>query len=242
MTTRAPKRPTFHRFSELTRTNVNRDFQVHTNWTDGQGTIAEVLDRAREVGLAELAFTEHARASSDYYRDFFREIDEREELLPELAVYRGFEVKVLDESGTLDLTDEMREMSDIVLGSVHSFARPGGRFVAAADLGDAEACEIEFGLARAIIEGGRADVLSHAGGMCLRTFGHFPVEYLDQLIALAADRAVAFEINNSYHAGILKDLVPLLTRHDPPISIGSDAHRLDEIGICRDMVREVLGL
>lgn len=239
---RAPRTPVFPRFSELTHDNVNRDFQVHTSWTDGAATVSEVLARARQVGLAEIAFTEHARATSDYYPDFFREIDEQDDGADGLTIYRGFEVKALDADGRLDMSDDMRGAADIMLGSVHALVHEDGRRGPAADFGEAEAREIELALAKGIVTGGAADVLSHAGGMCLRTFGHFPLEAMEQLVVLAARRGVAFEINISYHRDILDDLLPLLARHDPPVSIGSDAHRLDELGACRDALRECLSL
>ncbi len=242
MTLRAPRKPEFHRFSELTHANVNRDFQVHTNWTDGEGTISEVLERARQVRLAEIAFTEHARASSDYYIDFFLEIEEHAGGVPQLSVYRGFEVKVIDETGALDMSDEMGDTADLILGSVHTFRHSDGRSGQASNFAEEEAWALEFDLARGIIEGGGADILSHAGGMCLRTFGRFPEDYLDRLIEVAADRNVVFEINISYHATILDQLKRSLVRHDPLVSIGSDAHRLEEIGTCRDAVRGAFGL
>ena len=239
---RGPRKPNFHHFSELTHANVNSDFQVHTNWTDGEGTVAEVLNQAREIGLAEIAFTEHARASSSYYVDFFREIDTHDARTPEVTVYRGFEVKALDSAGTLDISPEMRAVADIVLGSVHSFPAGNGGVAKATDFAPEDAQDIEFGLAKGIVESGDADVLSHAGGMCLRGFGRFPMELMDRLVATAARRGIAFEINVSYHAAILDLLLPLLARHDPLVSVGSDAHRLDQIGACRDALRESLSL
>jgi len=237
VTTRAARKPTFHRFSELTRETVNRDFQVHTDWTDGEASVAEVIRRACNVGLAEIAFTEHARAGSSYYTDFFREVDNADAATPDLEIYRGFEVKVLGADGALDMSPAMRDAADIVLGSVHSFPLPDGTVAPAARFDTNAAFEMEFNLAKAIIDGGNADVLSHAGGMCLRTFGAFPMEYMEELVAHAARGNVAFEINTSYHGDIIDTLLTMLARHDPPVSVGSDAHRLDEIGTCRDLLR-----
>lgn len=236
------RRPTFYRFSELTHANANRDFQIHTNWTDGEAPIEAVIARAREVGLAEIAFTEHARANSDYYLAFFEEVDRHAAEFDDLTVFRGFEVKVLDDAGRLDISDDMRVAADVVLGSVHSFPHPDGGVALAHKFPEHDARETEFALARGLIVNGTADVISHAGGMCLRSFGTFPVDYMAELVALAAQHGVAFEINTSYHGGILDALIPMLERHDPPVSIGSDVHRLDQLGSCRDTLREILGL
>ncbi len=215
---------------------------MHTDWTDGEASVAAVIRRAHDVGLAELAFTEHARSDSSYYPDFFREVDSAGAATPDLTIYRGFEVKALGDDGTLDISSAMQAAADIVLGSVHSFPLPDGSVAPAARFGERAAYDMEFNLAKGIIDGGNADVLSHAGGMCLRTFGVFPTEYMEELIALAARKSVAFEINTSYHAAVLDPLLSLLARHDPPVSVGSDAHRLDEIGTCRDLLRERLSV
>jgi putative hydrolase len=230
-------RPAFFHFSELTAANANRDFQVHTNWTDGEAPIAAVLQKAVDCQLREIAFTEHARATSTYYPEFFSEIIREKQQFPLLAVYAGFEVKVIDDRGTLDITDSMREEADIILGSVHGIdGKP------AVQHPREHAIEREFALASAIVRHSGADVLSHPGGMCLRTYGHFPLHYFEELMVLSRKHGVAFEINWSYHRSVLGDLIPLLKRYDPIVSIGSDVHRLADMGACRNLLRTVLDL
>ena len=112
--------PKFYRFDELTRTNVLRDFQIHTNWTDGDEPVSKIIQRATEIGLGEIAFTEHARNDSTYYPTFFREIANCSRPYEKLKVYKGFEVKILDAQGALDISAEMRSHAELVLGSVHS--------------------------------------------------------------------------------------------------------------------------
>ena len=243
MRSTSPRAPRFVRFGALDASTMNRDFQTHTAWTDGRNSVAEMLAAAADRGLAEFAFTEHARASSSYWPAFFAEIDAEARHHPTLRVFRGFEVKIVDESGTLDISDDMRAAADLVLGSVHSF--PGSSVkdadrVNARALGAEETHRREFALAKAFVQRQCGAVLSHPGGMSLRTFGTFPLAYFDELLALCAQLDVPFEINSSYHRDVLRDLVPLLRRHDPLISIGSDAHSAADVGACRDLLRGVL--
>jgi len=230
----------FPRFRDLGPERINRDFQIHTVWTDGQATVEEVLHRAVEIGLGELAFTEHARATSNYYSAFFGEVDAAVRASGEPRVWRGFEIKAVDTAGALDMTGEMRAAADLVLGSVHSLPLDG-RWVPARELPHADAVEREFALACGIADSSEADVLAHAGGMALRAHGDFPDEYLGELMRRCRGSGVAFEINASYHEPILERLLGLLEQHDPPVSIGSDAHRLDEVGRCRDILRARFG-
>ena len=88
------KKIDFPRFSELNSNNVLRDLQIHTNWTDGESSVKDLLEQADRVGLKEIGFTEHARHNSTYYPEFFDEIDLYAEEFPNLVAYKGFEVKI----------------------------------------------------------------------------------------------------------------------------------------------------
>jgi putative hydrolase len=91
----------------------------------------------------------------------------------------------------------------------------------------------------AFLRRGGAAVLAHPGGMSLRYGNGFPDENYLALAEAAKAAGIAIELNASY----LKDfsgLVPLLRRVDPLISIGSDAHDLDELGASRDRLRPLL--
>jgi putative hydrolase len=236
------KRPVFYRFSEATSENINRDFQIHTRLTDGEGEIVEVLDQAIACGLAEIAFTEHARHTSTYYPEFFAEIDNLAENYADLTVFRGFEVKLTDTQGSLDISADMRAQAGIILASVHGLPRKNHPPAPARDFSEKEANRIEFETSMGLLQNGKADVLSHCGGMSLRTFGKFPFSCFDELIAETAKTDIAFEINSSYHSDCLDILLPLLQKYNPLISVGSDVHKLSSLAECRDKMQEILGL
>ena len=108
-------RPVFSRFRELSSDALNVEYQVHTVQTDGEGTVEEILACARERGIGALAFTEHVRVATDWFPDFSSNIRERAAGFPEMRVFVGCETKVMDENGTLDISKEVLEASDIVL-------------------------------------------------------------------------------------------------------------------------------
>ena len=227
-------KPAFFRFKEISAENVHREFQVHTDWTDGSNSITEILAEAERRQIKELAFTEHARASSDYVPEFFRQIELASRNSSIVRVYKGLEVKIMDTTGRLDISPSMCGTADLVIASVHSFSDDYGQRRSARMVDKEEAHRIEFNMAMALIASRKADVLSHPGGMSLRYFGEFPLPYFEQLLAKCVEHDVPFEINFSYHAAILEDLLPLLKDINPLISIGSDVHELQKIGACRD--------
>lgn len=235
-------KPEFPAFSRLDHLLVNREWQTHTAWTDGNATIFEMLSVARERSISDFAFTEHVTSKSTYYPEFKLEVLGAAKCFPDIRVLCGVEVKILNESGGLDITSELRAQSDLVLASVHSFSASDGRRLKPASLSAEAAIATEFEMALTFLRRGGADVMSHAGGMSLRTFGFFPESHFVDLMIACKYAGIAFEINYSYHRKIIDPLLELLARIDPQVSIGSDAHDTSSVGACRDLLRSRLAL
>ncbi|MCF3641813.1 PHP domain-containing protein [Rhizobium sp. TRM95111] len=232
------RKPVFRRFSELTPRDVNVELQVHTSWTDGKATSREVLETARARGVGALAFTEHVREDTDWYPDFFREIDANRKQFSDMAVYIGVETKAMDEQGRLDLSESVLAAAEIVLGSVHRFPDDRGGYLDFKTLSAEETAEIEFRLSMGMIRNAPIDVLAHPGGMYQRRHGEFPERYFREMMIATLERPVAIEINSSYLVNMAR-FIDLCREIDPIVSIGSDAHRLDEIGTCRDLLLDM---
>jgi len=224
--------------SALSPSAINRDFHMHTRYTDGKADVVDVLRRAEEVGLSEIAFTEHVRKDTDWFARFATEVREAAAATA-LRVWVGCEARILDEDGNLDISDEVRELTDVVLASVHRFPGPDGAPVPFSKVPKPEFAAIERRLALGFLRRGGADVLAHPGGMSLRYGDGFPEEYFVELAEAARAGGVAIELNASY----TKDFEPVVRAFravDPIVSIGSDAHDLHEIGHCRDRLTELL--
>lgn len=227
--------PTFVRYRDLRVENLNVDFQVHTAWTDGEGSIEQVLEAASAAGLAAIAFTEHVRRETDWFTEFVSDVRCAAGRYPHLRVYAGCETKAMDRQGTLDLTPEILESSEIVLGSVHRFPDGKGGFLDFRELGTEQMAEMEFQLAMGLVRNAPIDVLAHPGGMYERRHGVFPRGYFRELMRATLERPVAIEINSSYLRDV-EGYLRLCEEINPYVSIGSDAHKLSELGHCRDTI------
>ena len=139
-------RPVFSRFRELNSDALNVEYQVHTIQTDGEGTVEEILSFAQERGIGALAFTEHVRVATDWFPDFSSDIRERAAGFPEMRVFVGCETRAMDENGTLDISKEILEASDIVLGSVHRFPDGKGGYLDFKTLSADETADIDLSL------------------------------------------------------------------------------------------------
>ncbi|MCX5807986.1 MAG: PHP domain-containing protein [Proteobacteria bacterium] len=228
----------FSQFCNLTPDLLDCDLHIHTVATDGKASVKEVIVHAEKIGLRRIAFTEHVRADSEW---FFKFADDVRELgrQTKVTVLVGCEARILDNKGTLDITDTIRRECDVVLGSVHRFPDSTGGYLAFSEVPAQEFAQIEFELALGFLRHGHGDVLAHPGGMSIK-FGYgFPNGLLRQLMRKACERGIAIELNSSYISNMY-DFCSLAREENPLISIGSDVHKIDELGQCRNILKEIL--
>lgn len=226
----------FRRFRDLSLGDLQCDLHLHTRRTDGEADVDAVLERASDLKLERIAFTEHVRHGSSWFHEFAREVRYKARAYPWLHVLVGCETKALDTLGTLDVTDAILHDCDIVLGSVHRFPDSEGGFLDTAALTPEELARTELEFAMGLLRSNQVDVLAHPGGMFARRHGSdLPADLLRKLFAASVERGVAIEINSSY-ARDLDGLLRLLEEMNPFVSIGSDMHRLEHLGRCRDLL------
>ncbi len=229
-----PQPPTFVRFRDLDGPALNVELQVHTTWTDGEGTIEEVLRAASERGLAAVAFTEHVRRETTWFGAFAAAVRAAEGAFPG-RVYVGCEAKALDRHGSLDASEAILAECDLVLGSVHRFPDGDGGFLDFGALDEDTFARTEFELALGLLERAPIHVLAHPGGMYQRRVGAYPRRLFRELMEASLARGVAVEINASYLVDV-DGFLDLCAEVNPYVSIGSDVHRLDQMGRCRDVL------
>ncbi len=98
---------------------------MHTEWSDGNATVARMARACRERGYEYLAITDHSGSltiagglTPDELEEQWREIDAVRAAAPGIAVLRSMEVDILPD-GSLDLPDEHLAALDCVLVAVH---------------------------------------------------------------------------------------------------------------------------
>ena len=112
------------------RAALRGDLHVHTAWSDGTTTLAEMVETARRLGHEYVAITDHSPRlrvahglSAERVREQWREIDRLQADTP-VRILRGGEIDILG-TGALDQSDEVLGRFDIVVASVHSDLRAG---------------------------------------------------------------------------------------------------------------------
>ena len=213
------------------------DFQMHTKWTDGNSSVAEMLAAASARGLNAIAITEHVNSESDWYPHFVAEVKAEREHFDRLDVHFGVEIAAADYNGGLK-ADPDRLETELRLGVVHRPPKQGGSgFWNFDELTADDAIELEIRALLGLAKSQRIDVIGHPGGIAFKKFGAFPVEWLEPVFCAARDHEVAVELNGKY-IWDLPEMLDLLRRVDPLVSLGSDAHHASEVGSHLEILRE----
>ena len=139
----------FPRFNNLSCKSLNVDFHLHSTWSDGKNTISEILNSAQNNRINSIAITDHVRKESVYFDNYESEIKSLNSEC-ELDIYVGFEAKVSDFFGNIDVKDDLVKRADIAIVSVHRFPL-GNRLYKASDFKKEVAQEIELELSLSLI-------------------------------------------------------------------------------------------
>lgn len=105
--------------------DIQGDLHMHTDETDGQATLEEMVSAAQARGLKYIAITDHSKRVSmangmtaERLLRQWERIDRLNEKLRGFTVLKGVEVDILERGG-LDLDDDCLSHADWVVASVH---------------------------------------------------------------------------------------------------------------------------
>jgi DNA polymerase (family 10) len=194
--------------------DVRGDLHLHTNWSDGNNTIEEMVEGAADFGHDYIAISDHATGSGmvggvglddDELEAQMDDVRSVAEDAP-IDVFTGVEANI-DPGGGISVGDDVLADLDIVVASPHSSL-------------DGDATER---LIRAI-EHPSVDILGHPSGRLInRRPGHdFDVH---EVARAAADNSVALEINcNPHRLDLWGAAVQVAIEEGATIAIDTDAH------------------
>ena len=191
-------------------------FHVHTTWSDGTASIADMARAAGQAGYAYLGITEHSQAAS--YAGGLdsaklgkqaRELARTKKEVPGVQILHGVECDVMRD-GSLDLDDATLGALDFVIASVHEGL-------------DMQASEMTARLVRAVSHP-LVTILGHPTGRLLlgRAGSTFDVE---EVATAAAKNDTFLEINaNPQRLDLGDDLVRRAAAKGACFAINPDAH------------------
>ncbi len=115
-----------HRLPKLVEVkDVRGDLQMHTNATDGKGTIDEMAEAARQLGYEYIAITDHSKRVTmalgfdpKRLREQWKTVDAWNAQHKGLTILKSVELDIL-ENGKLDLPDDVLAEADYVVATIH---------------------------------------------------------------------------------------------------------------------------
>ena len=205
--------------------DIQGDLQLHTTWSDGIHSLAELAAGVRAKGYRYMAVTDHSKSATvaggmDESRvlQMIAEVRTLNARLKGFRVLAGCEVDIRAD-GSLDFPDEILSQLDLVQVSVHS------RFKMSRD-------EMTARIVRAVRHP-LVHILGHPTGRLIGERAAYDVD-IEAVLQAAKAAGVAVEINaspsrldlNDLHARRAKDL-------RIPITISTDAHTIPQLDCMR---------
>jgi putative hydrolase len=171
------------------RAALHGDCHTHSDWSDGGSPIDEMALTARDLGHDYLVLTDHSPRltvanglSADRLRRQLEVVAELNTRLAPFTILTGIEVDIL-EDGSLDQSDELLALLDVVVASVHSKLRM-------------PAAEMTERMLTAVANP-RVDVLGHCTGRLVSGRGRPESRFdAEAVFAACAEYGVAVEINS----------------------------------------------
>ncbi|WP_435195758.1 DNA polymerase/3'-5' exonuclease PolX [Natronomonas sp. EA1] len=209
--------------SLIEEADVRGDLHLHTEFSDGNNTVAEMIQGAEDRGYDYLAITDHATGpgmvggvglDDEELRDQIEAVREAAEGT-ELRVFTGVEANIAPD-GTVSVGDDVLAELDCVVASPHASLDGDGtdRLVTA-------------------IEHPEVNVLGHPTGRLLNQREGLDID-IDAVAAAAADHGVALEINaNPSRLDLSGSLVKAAIEQGATIAVNTDAHRPGNYGLMR---------
>ncbi len=215
-----------HRLPELvTLSDIRGDLHLHSEWSDGHGTILELATAARELGYEYLSIADHSGGlaiagglTRERLREQRAEIDRVNELVPEVRLLRASEVEVHPD-GSLDFPDEVLAELDLVVASLHSALSRSTQ-------------ELTERIVK-VLRNPHVDIVAHPTGRIIerRPGGTYDWE---TVFRVARETDTALEINaNPSRLDMSDDIAREANSAGVRIAIDTDAHDLRSLNLMR---------
>ncbi|MEM3455393.1 MAG: DNA polymerase/3'-5' exonuclease PolX [Candidatus Micrarchaeia archaeon] len=201
--------------------DIKGDLHVHTNWSEGTGTIEEMVIAAKKKGYEYIGIADHSKSERIANGMDEKRIEEQIETIKEIRkkikgiqILHSSEVSILPD-GSLDYSDDILKRLDYVVASVHSrFKSPKS--------------EMTNRILNAL-ENKYVKILGHPTGRLINERMPYEVD-MDQIMEVCKERSIAMEVNSF---PLRLDLNDIYVRKAKEIGIklciNTDAHAVDHL-------------
>jgi len=212
------------------------DYHMHTKLSgDSKNELEAIVKKAIEIGLTEIAITDHGPAHNGYgikreqYPVLRAEIDRLNEKYPQINILLGLEANLLGTDGEIDIDENMWKIIDWVNAGYHfgSNLRKDYKlhlYNALSKVSKRYHDKVKklntISMVNALRKN-KINMLTHPGAKG-------PID-IDQVAKAAAESGTVLEINNS-HGHLTVEEIKIAMKYPVKFAVCSDAHEIENIG------------
>jgi len=205
----------------LAESDIRGDLHMHSTWSDGRDTVADMVSAARQLGYEYIAITDHSERAWASRTLAAAQIDRQREEIERIRarargieLLHGIEVDIMKD-GRLDFDDEILARFDIVLASLHDHSGQDG-----VQLTERYLCAIRHPL---------VNVITHPTNRTPGQSDGYPLDF-DELWTAAVETGTALEIDGGPgHLDLDGALARRAVAAGVTLVVDSDSHRLDAL-------------
>ncbi|MER1987065.1 MAG: DNA polymerase/3'-5' exonuclease PolX [Solibacillus sp.] len=205
----------------VTLADIKSDLHLHTTWSDGAHSVAEMGEALMAHGYTHAVITDHSQylkvangLTPERLDKQKQDIFAFNEANPDFTLLRGTEMDILPD-GTLDFEDVVMKDLDFVIASIHSsFTQSQDKIMARL---------------RAAIENPYVHMIAHPTGRIVGQRGGYDPD-VAQLIEWAAEYDKIVELNaNPYRLDLCTEHLQMAMEKNVKVAINTDAHAIDQL-------------
>ena len=201
--------------------DIVADLHMHTTWSDGAYSVAEMGEALMARGYRYSVITDHSQylkvangLTPERLAKQRVEIDAFNEAHPDFQLYAGTEMDILPD-GSLDFDDDVLRELDFVIASIHSsFTQSQGKIMARL---------------LTAMQNPYVHMIAHPTGRIIEDRAGYNPD-MEQLIAWAKEYGKILELNaNPYRLDLCVEHLEMAVAAGVPVAINTDAHAIDQL-------------
>ncbi|MCM3611427.1 DNA polymerase/3'-5' exonuclease PolX [Planococcus sp. MERTA32b] len=209
--------------------DIRSDLHMHTVWSDGAHSLAEMIDACRARNYEYMVITDHSQylkvangLTPERLLEQNGQIRELNKEYSDIEVLSGTEMDILPDA-SLDFDDEVLKQLDFVIASIHSsFQQPQEQIME----------RIHTAMKNPYVH-----MIAHPTGRIVGQRSGYDPD-VEQLLDWASEYGKIVELNASpYRLDLAVEFLEMAQEKGVPVAINTDAHAIDQLEVMAIGVR-----
>jgi len=209
---------------------TKQDMHLHSNFSDGENSIEEMTKMAVKLGLKQITFTDHVRASTNWIDKYIKEIKLVQRKYPKIKIYSGIEAKVIDLEGNIDAKKSFFRKIDFVLAAFHRIPKGNRIYLSKEEIikNKKIALNLWYKAMMKVLENKNVNIIAHPTSILKRYVIKLPKWMKEKIAKKAKKENKIFEISQK-HKVPNKEFIKILKKQNVQFTYGSDSHSIKEL-------------